>query len=318
MRRAIPFTAPVLALLLAGCSAEPPGYHQGYIEGKFVHAAPALGGRLLQLPVREGRRVTQGELLFALDAAPEQAELAAAAARVAVARANYQDLNKGRRVEEVAVLRAARRETQAALELAEADLKRARELFEARMIPRSELDAAQSTEQRARAALDRTGAELGVAELAARSDQIEAARLELEAAAAEQQRAEWALQQKRVAAPAAGVIETVYHRQGEWVPAGSPVLSLLPDGARVVRYFVAEGELAAVQLGQLKQLRCDGCADGIRARVSYIAAEAEYTPPVIYSRRHREKLVFLVEAAIEGDGAALLHPGMPVEIFDDG
>jgi HlyD family secretion protein len=299
---------------LAACGNGGSGFYQGYVEGKYVQPAPAIGGRLIELAVREGQRVREGDLLFALDAELEQSAVREAEQRAEAAAARFQDLNKGKRAEEIDVARAAVREAEAALSLATADLKRARELFTARMIPQSDLDAAESAERRAKARLEQLRSELRVAELAGRSDQIVAAQAELEAAMAAVSQAQWALDQKTVRAQSAGVVEAVYHRRGEWVGPGSPVLSLLPETGRVVRFFVPEGELAGLRIGQVRDIVCDGCPAGLKATVSYISPEAEYTPPVIYSRHHREKLVFLVEATIEDGSAAILHPGLPVEV----
>lgn len=316
MRRLL--TIPVL-LALAACGNGGPGFYQGYVEGKYVHPAPAIGGRLDELPVREGQRVEEGELLFALDAELEQSALREAEQRAEAAAARFQDMNKGKRAEEIDVARAAVREAEATLSLATSDLKRARELFTARMVPQSGLDAAESAERRAKARLEQLRSELRVAELAGRSDQIVAARAELEAAAARVSQAQWALDQKTVHAQTAGLVEAVYHRRGEWVGPGNPVLSLLPETGRVVRFFVPEPELAGLRIGQARDVVCDGCPAGLKATVSYISPEAEYTPPVIYSRHHREKLVFLVEATIEdSNGAAILHPGLPVEVHGGG
>ena len=57
---------------------------------------------------------------------------------------------------------------------------------------------------------------------------------------------------------------------------------------------------------------CDGCEQGLTAKVSFIARSAEFTPPVIYSQEERAKLVFLIEARPE-------HPekfrvGQPVTV----
>jgi HlyD family secretion protein len=308
----------LLALLAAGCDNGAAGFYQGYVEGKYVQAAPARAGRLVELPAGEGSRVAAGDVLFALDPQPEAADLEAAERRALAARARLRDLTKGMRDEEVAVRRAELQEARAAQALAAADLARVRDLFARRMVPRSDLDAAESAARQAEAQVARARSELEVAGLAARSDQIEAAEAEVEAADAAVAEARWALEQKRVLAPAAGTVEIVYHRAGEWVPAGSPVLSLLPDGERVVRFFVPEPELSAITLGQSLAVACDGCPAGLTATVSFIAREAEFTPPVIFSRSRRDKLVFLVEARIEAAGTEMLHPGLPVEVSHAG
>lgn len=96
--------------------------------------------------------------------------------------------------------------------------------------------------------------------------------------------------------PADGVVQTIYFRPGETAPPGRAVLSLLPPGNLKIRFFAPERQLASVRYGQTVQVACDGCPNGLTAKVSFIASSAEYTPPVIYSREERAKLVFLIEA----------------------
>jgi len=103
------------------------------------------------------------------------------------------------------------------------------------------------------------------------------------------------------------------YRVGEWVPAGSPVVSLLPPGNIKVRFFVPETVVGALKVGQQATLRCDGCGDPIPVHIDYVSNQAEYTPPVIYSRESRSKLVYMVEARPTPEAATRLHPGQPVE-----
>jgi HlyD family secretion protein len=122
------------------------------------------------------------------------------------------------------------------------------------------------------------------------------------------------LTNKSVLLPAQGEVTEIYYRQGEWVPAGQPVLSLLPDDKRRIRFFVSEMQLGKLAMGQLIVARCDGCATPIPAKINFISAQAEYTPPVIYSQGSREKLVFRVEAQPAPEDALRLRPGLPVEV----
>ena len=118
----------------------------------------------------------------------------------------------------------------------------------------------------------------------------------MRAARAQLAQAEWRLDELSQAAPQAGrVIDTLY-RQGEWVAAGAPVVSMLPPDNVKLRFFVPEPQLGAIEIGDQVQVRCDACPPGLLAEISFIAPEAEYTPPVIYSREMRAKLVFMVEA----------------------
>jgi HlyD family secretion protein len=127
---------------------------------------------------------------------------------------------------------------------------------------------------------------------------------------------EWSqtrLARRRAVAPAAGVIQQVYFRPGETVPPGRPVMSMLPPGNLKLRFFAPERVVQDVKYGATVNVSCDGCEAGLTATVTFIASSAEYTPPVIYSREERAKLVFLIEARPE-------HPekfrvGQPVTVM---
>jgi HlyD family secretion protein len=108
-------------------------------------------------------------------------------------------------------------------------------------------------------------------------------------------------------------VHETYYVQGEWVPAGRPVVSLLPPGNLKIRFFVPESALGSMRLGRTVLVDCDGCGRRLEATVNWIATKAEYTPPLIYSRDQRHKLVFMVEARL-APGPAALHPGQPVDV----
>jgi HlyD family secretion protein len=153
-----------------------------------------------------------------------------------------------------------------------------------------------------------------VARLAARPDEIAAARAEAQAARAALAQAQWRLGQKAVAAPVAGAVQDRLYQPGEFVPAGNPVVVLLPPENLKLRFFVGEPELAKVKTGQAVRASCDGCGAEIPATIHFVSTQAEYTPPVIYSRENRAKLVYLVEARVAAKDAARLHVGQPVEV----
>jgi len=96
------------------------------------------------------------------------------------------------------------------------------------------------------------------------------------------------------------------------VPAGRPVVSLLPPGNIKVRFFVPEPVLASIDYGDVVKVGCDSCSSDITAHISFIARQSEFTPPVIYSLEERSKLVFLVEALPSNPGA--LRVGQPVDV----
>jgi HlyD family secretion protein len=120
------------------------------------------------------------------------------------------------------------------------------------------------------------------------------------------------LARRRVVSPAAGSVQQVYYRPGEIVPAGRPVVALLPPGNVKVRFYVSEAMLPKIAVGENVAVRCDGCPDELPARITFIARTAEFTPPVIYSLDERSKLVFLVEARLTHPD--LVRVGQPVTV----
>ena len=147
-----------------------------------------------------------------------------------------------------------------------------------------------------------------------RPDEIRAAEHEAAAAREALAQADWKLRQKSVAATVSGTVTDTLFVRGEWVPSGAPVVSMLPPGNVKARFFVPETGLGRVKVGQGVKLACDGCRTPIDARITFIAPQAEFTPPVIYSKDNRAKLVFLVEARPAAADAARLHPGQPVDV----
>jgi len=120
-------------------------------------------------------------------------------------------------------------------------------------------------------------------------------------AALRQARANLAWSETRLArrnaySPSGGTIQQVYYRPGETVPAGRPVVALLPPQNLKLRFFAPETLLPEIKYGETVTVSCDGCEKGLTANVSFIARSTEYTPPVIYSLDERAKLVYLIEA----------------------
>jgi HlyD family secretion protein len=301
-------------LALAACS-EPDGSGQlqGYVEGDYLLVGAQAGGRIEQVHVQAGDQVEAGAPLVELDPAGAQAGVAEAEARLAAAKAQLADLEQGRRPEEIAVIEAQIAEAAANLAATQREFERVERLPAGRVVSASALDQARMAYEMAKARVGSLQGELEVARLPARTDAIAAARHAVEAAAAALAEARWQLEQRRLLSPAAAVVEEVFFRPGEVVSAGQPLLALLPPGNRKLRFFVPEPQLAGLRLGQAVAIACDGCPAGLTGRIGYIATEAEFTPPVIFSVASRQKLVFKVEAVPEGE-AAQLKVGQPIDV----
>jgi HlyD family secretion protein len=262
-------------LLLAGCGQDDrKAAWLGYVEGEDAFIAAPQAGWLAHVAVRRGDAVKTGDLLFTLDDTNQAAARDQANSAIAVAQGQLVAAN-------------------ANLALAQKELARQANLLAEQASTKQAYDVA-------KASYDSAAAQ--VAQIKA---QIAQARAALTGAA-------YQLSERDVVARTTGRVEDVYFRTGEYAPAMTPVVSVLPPENIYVRFFVPEGELAHVKLGERVAISCDGCAKDIDATITFIAQQEEFTPPVIFSIGSREKLVFKLEA--RAPGGIRLNPGQPVDV----
>ncbi len=281
----------VAACALTGCTKPPSDTMQGYGEAQYVYVAAEDPGRLSQLLVKEGDTVAGGAPLFRLDPARQRitAEGAGAAASAAAARTS----GNGAFVE---ALRAA----QANAALANATYARSQTLHAKGFVAQARLD------------IDAAALRVANASVAEARANLNAALRENGAPEADARLARRRVRDLEVTAPTGGRVERVYHRAGEVLGVGAPVLALLPEGGMKLRFFAPERLLSALRSGGGVSIRCDGCPPNLKGRITYVATEPQFTPPVIYSLEQRDKLVFLVEAT--PDDATHIRPGLPVDV----
>jgi HlyD family secretion protein len=282
----------------------------GYVEGDALYLAAPVSGTVQQVMVQRGDRVTAGQKLFVVDPRQVGAQRDQAQAELAAAQAQAQDARKGQRPVELAVFDANIAAAQAQARDAAATLRRVQPLVRQGIYAPARLDDASSAYQTAQAQVAAARRQRDAAALGAREDQVRAADSRVRQAQAQLQGAQARVADVAPPAPAAGRIEEVFFQTGEWASANQPVLSLIPDDRIKLRFFVPEKAVSAYRPGGTVRFSCDGCAAGLTAKISYISPRPEFTPPVIYSREARDRLVYLVEAR----PSALLNPGQPVDV----
>lgn len=313
----LPACAAFLLLgLFFGCSQKPASDTiQGYVEGEFVYVASPLSGALEKLDVRRGAEVKAGDPLFELENTSEKAALDEAKRRLAQARANLEDLKKGKRPTEIDAIEAQLKQARAALTLSDKELARQEKLSRIQGAnSEQDLDKARASRDQDSQKVAQLEADLKTARLGSRIDQVLAAEASERAQEAAVAKAQWDFSQKAQIAPRAGLIFDTLYREGEWVAAGRPVISLLPPENIKVRAFVPETRVSAIHPGSRVEVSIDGMSGQLVGKVSFVSPRAEFTPPVIYSLESRSKLVFMVEAVFSPETATKLHPGQPVDV----
>jgi HlyD family secretion protein len=303
---------PLAASLFSACAPAAP-LAVGYVEGDYVLLAPIEVAQVESVAVRRGDRIEAGKVVATLESRDAEIAVADAEAGLARAQAQLADLKLGKRPEEIEVLEANIRSAKAQTAEASRVLTRAADLLERGIATRAEYDKASTEAERAEAQLGEAEANLAVAKLPARAETINASEQQVKQAEAQLEQARWRLSKRKLQAPSPGRIDDVIRDAGDTAGPSAPVISMLPDGAVKLRVFVPEAHFSSVEVGTLLDVRCDGCPDGLTARVSYVSPDPEFTPPVIYSLETRQKLVYLVEARPEGE-ASPLQPGQIVDV----
>jgi HlyD family secretion protein len=282
----------------------------GYVEGEPLYLAAPVAGTVTAMNVERGAEVVAGQPLFVVDPAQSRSELGQAQAEVAAASAQAADARKGQRPVELAFYDANVAQAEARARDAAATLRRVRTLAAKGFDSQAQLDDARADAQAAAAQVAAARRQRQAAALGQREDQIRAADARVAEAQAAAAGASARLGDVAPRAPANARVEDVFFHAGEWAPANQPILSLLPDARIKLRFFVPEKALSAYRVGRVVRFACDGCPTGLTARIDFVSPRPEFTPPVIYSREARDRLVYLVEAR----PSRRLNPGQPVDV----
>lgn len=282
----------------------------GYVEGEALYLATPIAGRIDKVLVQRGDQVKAGQRLFVVAPVQLEAQRDQAGAEVGAAKAQASDARQGQRPVELAIFDANVAGAEATARDAAANLHRVRPLVEKGIFAKARLDDAQSTYDAAQAQVKAAKRQREAAALGAREDQIRAADSRVQQTNAALVAANARLSDGAPVAPTAARVEDVFFQNGEWATANQAVVALLPNDKIKLRFFVPERQINAYRPGAVVKFSCDGCQAGMTARVTYISPRPEFTPPVIYSREARDRLVYLVEAK----PSVLLNPGQPVDV----
>ena len=302
----------VIATLLSGCGKNDQPY-QGYVEGENIYLSSPNSGALVKLSVKRGQHVKQGELLFMLDPNPQAILLNGTKAALLQAARVLKDLKMPRRPAEIAAIQAQLAQADAKIGLAAIRVKRNQILFDKHVMDKDTLDASIERYQELQQVKAQYQANLDLAHQGARPEQILAQRAQVKLILTKLEQAQWELSQKTMYAPAEGVIFDTYFRRNEFVAAQRPVLSLLTPYNTRIEFFVPLNGLAKLYVGKKIKFSCENCTDTKQAVISYISPEAEYVPPLVYSRDNSNKLVYRIKAMVPDPKEIM--PGQPVMVF---
>jgi HlyD family secretion protein len=322
------FLLPLVAVLAAACGNGEPTDRvraSGYVEATEVRVASEVGGRLIELKVTEGTRVSAGDTIGRLDTTNLTLAIERVEAERRQADAQLRLLLAGARPEEIRQAEAQLASAEADVRAVQADVTAARrdlERFEALLRSRSGSqkqrdDAAarvETAEARLKAAEERARAAreaLARLRAGARPQEIEAARARVAAIDAQLALLREDLSDAVISAPIAGTVSATIADRGELLAPGTPVVTIADLDGAWANVYVAEPVVPRLRLGQPATVITDA-GQRLEGKVSYIAPRAEFTPRNVQTAEERSKLVYRVKISVD-NREGILKQGMPVE-----
>ena len=287
----------------------------GRIEGDDSAVSPKTSGRILEIRVREGDRVSRGDIVAVLDdeqlrarVEQAQAELQQAEAKARSARDQISVLEEQLRQEEANVA-----QQEAAHDIASFDEEAYTRLARSGAVSERQGKQAVSTADQQAAAV--VGAKRRVAgvnmQLAQQQAAIADAMASVSRAQAQLTEARENRQDLTVKAPFDGTVVTRVAEPGEVITSGTAVITLLDLSKVYLRGFIPEGQIGKVKVGQAAHVYLDSNpTQPVDAYVSRIDPQATFTPENTYFRDDRVKQVVGVKLQLKG-ALGYAKPGMP-------
>jgi len=287
----------------------------GTVDATEVAISFRVPGVLRERAVDEGSVVRAGDVLATLDARDAAARLRQAQAAEDAARARVGDMEQGYRPQEIAEARAQVEQARANLANLEDEARRSAALFEGGAVTRQRRDKDRTAASMALEQYRAAGERLKLVQSGYRREAVQASRAQLKEAQALVESARVTLDDTQARSPIDGVVSRKHAEPGETLAAGRPVVTVTDISKPWVRVYISEREIGKVALGALAKIKIDTFPDReFEGRVSYVAAQAEFTPKNVQTQEERVKLVFAVNVtARNADG--VLKPGMPADVY---
>jgi HlyD family secretion protein len=287
----------------------------GNVEVVDAQLAFKLPGRVASRPVMEGDAVKSGQLVAQLDDAEQQEEVALRRAELATAEAALAELVAGSRPQEIAAAEATLRSAEAERDRARLEFTRAQALRGQEVIADRDFETAQAQVKVAEARVAEAGERLALVRAGPRAETIQQARARTEQARASLALAQTRFDNTRLLSPLTGVVLSHNIEPGEYVSAGTPIVTVADTARMWVRVYVNQTDLGRVKLGQPVAVRTDAFPDRrFAGTVGFISSEAEFTPKTVQTAKERVKLVFRIKVDVANPKGEL-KSGMPADVL---
>jgi HlyD family secretion protein len=291
----------------------------GNVDLRQVELPFSDSERIAAVLVEEGAQVHAGQVLARLETGRLLLRIQQAQARVAAQTEMLRKLRNGARPEEKAQAQAAVAVAQAGAANARSQLERLRAISAesaGRAISPLDLDAATAQARSSEAQLDNAQETLRLVNAGPRTEDIETAKAQLDAARADLALLDRQLQDAELLSPTDGVIRSRLMEPGELATPQRPVFSIAIATPKWVRAYVSETNLGRINVGMPARITIDSGSQPIEGSISFISSAAEFTPKTVQTEELRTSLVYEVRVLVH-DEQDRLRLGMPATVSID-
>ncbi|MDG2174768.1 MAG: HlyD family efflux transporter periplasmic adaptor subunit [Gammaproteobacteria bacterium] len=304
----------ISALMLTSCSNSDDGsLALGTLERDRITLSATAAEVITALPIREGSRVSRGDLLVELDNSLQRTVVAKAEADVQQFEANLEKLRNGPREEEIMAAEARVEAARATLQEIIQDIRRTQRLVDQQLASAAELETAQTRRDARQASMNEAEDQLLLLNAGTRVEDIRLAEAQLNAALSVLDRERQNLENLTVHATRDGILDNLPWNEGERVYMGAPLVILLAEGPPFARVYIPEPVRVQISIGDSLVVRVDGIGQPVTGSVRWISVEPAFTPYYALNREERARLMYLAEIQLP-ESAADLPSGLPAQV----
>lgn len=285
----------------------------GNIEITDVDVSFQIPGRVTQRLFSEGDKISEGDIVAYLDDRLLKEEVSLHEAELLAAKAELKEMEEGYLPEEISQAQAKLQQAQADLKRLSADFKRQQNLFQNEVISSREFDVSGSAYAVAKAQVFEAKERLAFFKRGTRVEKIAQARANVLQREQGLAAAKTKLGYTTVYSPLTGYVLSDNIEAGEYVSAGTPIITVGNLRDVWLRGYIDESDLGKIKLGQEVDVTTDSYPNKkYIGKLSFISSEAEFTPKNIQTEKERVKLVYRVKITIDNPDSEL-KPGMPAD-----
>lgn len=302
--------------------------YSGTIEGTELPVQPELGGRIVDLPVREGQTIKAGDVVVKLDDGQAKISLETAKIQQTQAQAKLDDLLGGTRTEEIRRLKGllAQANANAAglalnLKFEENNLTNDQKLFDDNAlsqqmldVQRNKRDTVKAQYQGALANVNAVQASLDQAQTGNSQPTIKAQKAAVDIVAQSVKAAELALSKLTIKSPTGGQVLYKHVELGQVINPGTTLVTILDPNDMWIKVFIPEAKLNQVKVGGTVFIAVDSYPNKtFKGQIQYVSDQAEFTPKNVQTKEERTTTVYAVKINIT-EGKNQLKAGMPADV----